>query len=876
MSADDLDALFDLFAALVVEKSLVPAPKIPNKIKMVLGRTLTKRYSSANDTLSRRELCWLDYWKEVRTLVPKRIPKNVFHDEDGRSVKNLLDKWRPETSQNPEPAFASYFFTHVANDNSLKVAATDIDRAILGAPFEDIFGEAFPVDVSGARMLLDAVRAQAGEFFLPDPHRTDIHSFAYAGENKIPVLGRNAEVAALRRFLEDDAPFLWLQLAGDAGQGKSRLAWDLIQEARQDHGWRGGFWSVPTAPMENQKTQAFVSYWDTWKPERPHLFVVDYVVATGPALGVALQTFMERSEAYDHPVRVLLLERQAWNRGGLLILPGIGPTDEVRHKTVQSRNRAAWFDALDAVADRRDLADPAFMFASADRQGVITLEALSPNHLVKIARDVFKARSRGQDLAASDGEIKSTLSRVDGEGRPLYPYFLGQAMADGNFQSGWTRDDLLNNVITRDQRKRWSAIYDGAPPSFLSDDPAMICAVLATMAGGLRIEDFVEIPDVTISEEVFRKTLILVNGPDEATVLGPAEIAPPLLPDLLGEWFVFKFLSRRKRSFQERLIHLAWTLSPFGMAQFIVRASADFPYSTVLKTILRNPPCEEHQNGWYIAAIKSIFLKLLNLFGEAGHIDAARDHYDRLAVLTHTHDEPELRELQATAAFNLVFFYQFAHDITNARAFYDALAGIARNHAQPKILELQAMSAGNLIMEYCEAGDIAAADALYDALADLTRSHDQPELREEQAAAALNLILYHGEAGDIAAAHAVYDGLVDLARVHDQSELREAQAKAAAALIAFHRRAGNIAAAWPLYDGLVDLARAQDQSEITELQTEAAFNIAMYYINAGDIAAASIFFDQIANLPSTHYHPEMPDLKVAVAEAISAGIWSQH
>lgn len=153
----------------------------------------------------------------------------------------------------------------------------------------------------------------------PDPHNaSQIHSYAYSGKGKIGVLGRKNEQEKLRRFLNPGKNFLWLQVAGAAGQGKSRLGWELIQHARKELCWQAGFWAIPTNLEAKDNVDEFIAFWNNWSPDKPHLLVVDYVIGFGSVLGPMIQQLILRSETFDHPVRLLILERQRWDRGGFL------------------------------------------------------------------------------------------------------------------------------------------------------------------------------------------------------------------------------------------------------------------------------------------------------------------------------------------------------------------------------------------------------------------------------------------------------------------------------------------------------------------------------------------------------------------------------
>ena len=130
--------------------------------------------------------------------------------------------------------------------------------------------------------------------------------------------------------------------------------------------------------------------------------------------------------------------------------------DESTSDLVQTNGRAAWFEDLQDEAPRHNIADPDFLF---DRNGIIELKHLSSDDLVKITRQIFKIETGGHDLLRGQEELEKFLKRIDRNGRPLYAYFLGKALATGKFESGWGREELLREVLTHDQKKRWISAF---------------------------------------------------------------------------------------------------------------------------------------------------------------------------------------------------------------------------------------------------------------------------------------------------------------------------------------------------------------------------------------------------------------------------------
>lgn len=119
------------------------------------------------------------------------------------------------------------------------------------------------------------------------------------------VVGRERELAQLRDFLESDADFAWWQIAGEGGQGKSRLALHLVDEL--DAAWDAGF--IDAEELENFD-------WKREPFEVPTLCIVDYAAAPQKAANVvkAITALAGRADGsanpqLDAPVRLLVLER---------------------------------------------------------------------------------------------------------------------------------------------------------------------------------------------------------------------------------------------------------------------------------------------------------------------------------------------------------------------------------------------------------------------------------------------------------------------------------------------------------------------------------------------------------------------------------------
>lgn len=133
-------------------------------------------------------------------------------------------------------------------------------------------------------------------------------------QRRTRYMGREIELNDLHHFVEkqpepQQGDFFWWQIAGPGGQGKSRLALELINALGPQ--WHAGFLSAD----ELQKTD-----FDRVQFFKPTLIVVDYAAAPAKAAKVA-QAITRLAKRADgsldmplaHPVRFLVLERGAFS-----------------------------------------------------------------------------------------------------------------------------------------------------------------------------------------------------------------------------------------------------------------------------------------------------------------------------------------------------------------------------------------------------------------------------------------------------------------------------------------------------------------------------------------------------------------------------------
>ncbi|MEM8821050.1 MAG: tetratricopeptide repeat protein, partial [Pseudomonadota bacterium] len=442
---------------------------------------------------------------------------------------------------------------------------------------------------------------------------TQIHHYT---SSPIEILGREGEQEALERFRDSGPGFFWWQIAGVAGQGKSRLALDLVLKTREElPDWETGFL------VDEDSVKSFAEECESWTPTRPYLILVDYVVGVAEFLRLAIQALAKRRQAFDVPVKLLIIERQPWRQAE-------------GADRISLASTASWYAQLTVRRNGDDalLEEARYREDEEEFPNLIELKALEAHHLIDIVTQIAK---RGDRPAVIDGEqIEKLLERIDGKGRPLFAYFLGRALGVGRIDVTEQAADLLDWVLDTDWRTRWKAQFgnDDEPPRVGDDplpikgssesNPSMRLALLATMVRKIDCDAFEALQGWSkASTKIRRQALVICDRP---IPLGPPpRVIEGLEPDILGSWFVLR--SIRFGINAEWLTATAWQLDPKRMSEFLVRITQDFPAHPATLRLLATWPSGRHAKDAYAGVASA----LIRCFSQAdrreptpGYLDA--------------------------------------------------------------------------------------------------------------------------------------------------------------------------------------------------------------------------------------------------------------
>lgn len=379
-------------------------------------------------------------------------------------------------------------------------------------------------------------------------------------------VGREDDIAFLRKFLVAEAKFSWLLLTGEGGDGKTRLAMEFTENHLPD-GWTGGRLSMSDLDRFDP---------NQWIPAKPTCIVIDYP-AQSPARVRALMANIARSadqNLYDWPVRVILLERNIAGDWYRELLPsnteasglrdaayseppvnlGDEPTTYDKGRPVTPIGRRQLLAMMtqrfsDAGVDMPDVDMLWQKLISIDQRKRDGQPAPRPIFAAAVAETLLKSAQRGEII---DDALVREMKRVE----------------------------LLSDMVDRDRREWWKP--QAATPATLNLHENMLA--MASFAYGFEKRALRDLADVVKD--------YLPSHSEHGTVPVDADLLKamsgfesgrlaPLEPDLLGEIHLIERLSAiQEDGGEEAFRAFADCALDIGGQQAVtvaLRAVTDFP-----------------------------------------------------------------------------------------------------------------------------------------------------------------------------------------------------------------------------------------------------------------------------------------------------------
>jgi ABC-type transport system involved in cytochrome c biogenesis permease subunit len=534
-------------------------------------------------------------------------------------------------------------------------------------------------------------------------------------------LGQKPNLEALNRFLAREERFLWWLMTGPAGTGKSRLALEWILSINPKRS--------PLKPKN--KYHAGFNYGGfpdpAWTPTRPTVIVVDDAgEKTSPVLAM-LEGFAHAASTWDHPVRVLLLERSLPK--DLEILNE--QSDYLRH---------------------RHQAEP------------LSPVLLQPAEIEQIGVDFINMPDQG----LSEEQFRKVLEVS--AGNPLIALAALELVAARGEVAWQSRLDLLEEWAQRMEAK---LKQQGA-------EAYLLLLALATFARRLPWQD----------AQKYLSPLPPGLKPllDRLLYQDTAEFIPAITPDLFGEAFVLHTVNQLNSSERQSLRDAAWRANPAGVAWSLYLLHKDFPahpclaaldeapqdagalgywgmvrvnlitdygsagrwdelqaaFDLLQQTALAHPAHPEFQLWLAKGAVNAALA-----FGTAQRWDEMQGAFELLQHTARAHpDSSEIQLRLAMGAVNAVNAFGTAQRWDDLQAAFELLQHTARAHpGSPEIQLALAMGAYNAALAFGTAQHWDNLQAAFDLLQQTARAHPgHPEIQLRLAMGVVNTVFHYGAA----------------------------------------------------------------------------------------------------------------------------------
>jgi hypothetical protein len=677
-------------------------------------------------------------------------------------------------------------------------------------------------------VVLVEIKEKVTEIHNPQPTLTYDFSHQVQSENKaifrrryVPFVGREAEMENLFAFFHSPNLLEWQLITSAGGSGKSRLAMEFCYAlAAQNKDYELGFYSV------NGKDKID---WQKWQPLNKTLIVIDYVATDYKTILEILAALYLRVNTLQYPVRFLLLERE--------------------------KNGEWWKKFEEYYKVENYIPNP---FGEA-----IDLPPLY-NYLKPII--VFclqKANKPSPNTEKEWYEIIENLLTIDPLGRPLFAFYVGLALANGETIRNWKVEDLLENHLKREETHFWK--NENTNHDLLEKHKNLLA--LATMMGGMSFDvldnllekKYLHLPSIDEFDTTIYENLSDIRE----------ETLRPLEPDILGEYLVHKQLQKdpknplKNRNKATELVGEAWHKAPIAMDFFVLRFCQDFlEYDTRINLLTLPTDANEETNYWYC----SMFLDLSGVLMNKGLVSETEDFWKKIQTICLEKPSDRLLIQKVSVAYNLALHFGKNNLLEKAEGLYGQICGMESQDLPSEVLQevliKKVKAAYNLALHFGKNNLLEKAEGLYGQICGM-ESQDLPsevlqEVLIQKVKAANNLVAHLGNNNLLEKAEGLYGQICGMESQDLPSEVVQEvlieKVKAAYNLALDFGNNNLLEKAEGLYGQICGMESQDLPSEVLQevliKKVKAAYNLALHFGNNNLLEKAEGLYGQICAMES--------------------------
>lgn len=362
--------------------------------------------------------------------------------------------------------------------------------------------------------------------------------------DKLPLTGREREIAELREFCNDNSRFLWWAVLGPGGSGKSRLVYTFATMQRSE-GW--GIYYVKDNDYEHLSILLNLP--------KDSIIVADYISMHIDQVTDFIKK-IKRQPGQNHKIRLLLIDRAS---------------EDLSAQKDNKKEYSLW----SLMSGNRN--DVRHTLYKGDAKKLLFLKDLNDKSLKNIIATYINVTS---GLTPSDNTCKLLADRLDHIDpqfrRPLYARIIADAWIhnDGIIEN-WSDEDLLNGVVDREE-DRWFRYAKTKEKKRQESKEGITWAVaMITSESGMPLEDFEEKYQQNFKKK-FEKQLKNCSTKDFFKYNDLLEwrnntgeyYINALEPDIVGEFFVLRWLTNNPEYCRQYIFEKGWKKS-LGKLQFL-------------------------------------------------------------------------------------------------------------------------------------------------------------------------------------------------------------------------------------------------------------------------------------------------------------------
>lgn len=480
-----------LLLAYVIEKGIDTAIEIPKKMYIDAKHNITlaeKMIKCLQDSLS--DTCDKLKWENDYTAISETFIKTLASFTDSFTPDNLALILKDAVG-------------HPVSQQDIK-CWTDCFLERLSSKDCEQLREYIKLEMLLKNSKVD-IRKSISNFNFKQPFRYN--------SNTTQLIGRDKELERLNNFIEQDDDVLWWAITGIGGSGKSRLAYDFSKSISQS-GWEARYYTRYMQLTSNALADDFGS-------TRCNIFiVVDNDAYDFAELAKWIFTMGEISHL--RKIRILIIQRLSSIFDQEKGMPWIKNTlghNEVVFNCFYSENGTG---------------------------GLLELHPLNDADLVSIAKSFVEQMGYDTEAFGTDSQeiVVKKLHEIDAKNkRPLFLLFLTDAIVHKKDIRLYNQETVMNDTFNRERARIRTQIEEAFsvnyPHNSLLYDEIELGFAIATVhdAGNIKKSIKNSCKYSSFSEEQF------VSICEQFGLCQDGNFVP-VEPDLLGEYYVMRYLHK--------------------------------------------------------------------------------------------------------------------------------------------------------------------------------------------------------------------------------------------------------------------------------------------------------------------------------------------